>query len=305
MDRSGEKDVSICIVNYRTRDALNRLLASIPCRDPKISLEIWVVDNNSSDGSIEMVSRDFPEVNLIENPHNLGFAKAANQAMRASSGRYYLLSNPDVVVHENVMETMLDVMEKDPGIGILGCRLTDPQGRTLGSCGSFPKTSTLLFRSVALDKILKQNTRLREKYELDYCLFPEKRCRVDCVIGAFIMVRRSAVQEVGMLDEQFFLYGEDLDWCWRMREQGWKTSYIPDIHVTHEQGVSASLRPLRSIVHFHLAMLKFYRKHQKEQIPLLFRGLVPVGVSLKLVLSLIRHGLGIRSGARVYRTTVQ
>ncbi len=303
MVESGETDISVCVVNFNTGDALERCLASLEAPAGSLSMEICVVDNHSSDGSAERVAERFPDVRLIRNTDNLGFARAANQAMRAGHGRFFLLCNPDVAVPTGTLEALVPMMEKESRTALLGCRQVTPDGRELGSCGRFPGTATILLRSLALDKLLGLNRRLRERFELDYFVFPEDTGPVDCIIGAFLLVRREAVEDVGMLDEDFFLYGEDLDWNLRMRNRGWEVVYTPDLFVIHEQGVSAGSRPLRSLWLFHVAMYKFYRKHQRPGVPAPLRWIVPAGIAGKLVLSLARHAAGTRAGGRIYRTT--
>jgi len=262
-----------------------------------------VVDNRSMDRSADRVAERFPGVRLIRNDRNLGFARAANQAMREARGRYFLLCNPDVVVPAGSLEALFRTMEASPRTGLLGCRQITPGGKTLGSCGRFPGTATILLRSLALDKILRRSDRLRLRFELDYFVFPETAGPVDCVIGAFLLARRTAVDEVGGLDEEFFLYGEDLDWCLRMRQQGWEVAYTPEVCVVHEQGASAGSNPVRSLWLFHVAMYKFYRKHQRQGIPFPLRWAVPAGIAGKLLLSLARHAAGTRPGQSIYRTT--
>ena len=300
---AGEVDISVCVVSYNARDALERCLRSLSTPETGPSMEIWVVDNHSRDGSADRVAEAFPEVHLIRNPRNLGFARAANQAMRSARGRYFLLCNPDVVVPVGTLDTLVGIMEKHPGTGLLGCRQTTPEGITLGSCGRFPGTAQILMRSVALDKLLGLSVHLRERLALDYFVFPDRTGPVDCVTGAFVLARRAAVEEVGLLDEDFFLYGEDLDWCLRMRLHGWEVTYTPEVSVVHEQGVSAESQPIRSLWLFHSAMYTFYRKHQRQRIPMLLRWTVPAGIGGKLLLSLVRHAAGVRPGQRIYRTT--
>ena len=303
MGRPVEIDISVCIVSYNARDSLETCLASMPLASHSPFFEICVVDNHSSDRSAEMVAHRFPDVMLIRNRNNLGFAKAANQAMRIGRGKYFLLANPDVIVPPGTLETLFRLMEKDRLIALSGCRQITPDGKILGSCGRFPKTSTLLLRSTALDKLLKKSRLLQKKFQLEYFVFPDETGPVDCITGAFILVRRSAIEDVGLLDEQFFLYGEDLDWNMRMRKRGWKVVYTPEASVIHKQGVSASTRPARSLLFFHIAMYKFYRKHQRHRVPPLLRWMVTVGITLKLFLALARHLSGTQGGDKIYRTT--
>jgi GT2 family glycosyltransferase len=303
MEPHRELDLSVCVVSYNAREPLERCLASLRTGKGGPSLEICVVDNHSRDGSADRVAGRFPAVRLIRNGHNLGFARAANQAMQGARGRYLLLCNPDVVVPAGTLEALFRIMEASPRTGLLGCRQTTPDGKTLGSCGRFPGTATILLRSLALDKILRRSNRLRRRFELDYFVFPETAGPVDCVIGAFVLARRTAVEDVGGLDEDFFLYGEDLDWCLRMRQHGWEVAYTPEVCVVHEQGASAGSNPVRSLWLFHVAMYKFYRKHQRQGIPFPLRWAVPAGIAGKLLLSLARHAAGTRPGQSIYRTT--
>lgn len=303
MNASGQADLSVCVVNYNAGEAVERCIASLVGLAAAGFLEIWVVDNHSTDGSAERVAERFPEVRMIRNGKNLGFARAANQAMRAGGGKFFLLCNPDVVVPAGTVEALVSLLEREPRAALAGCRQFTPDGRELGCCGRLPGPATLLARSLALDKLLGRSRRLRERLALDYFVFPETGGPVECIIGAFLLARREAVEQVGGLDEAFFLYGEDLDWNVRMRRAGWQVLFTPEAFVVHEQGVSAGTRPLRSLWHFHAAMYRFYRKHQREGIPLPLRWVVPAGIAGKLVLALARHAAGTRPGGRIYRTT--
>jgi len=300
---SGQADISVCVVSYNARASLERCLRSLEAQGASPALDIWVVDNRSTDGSARLVADRFPGVHLVRNPRNLGFARAANQALRAARGRHFLLCNPDVVVPEGALAALLGILERTPGAGLLGCRQTTPEGEVLGSCGRFPGTATILLRSTALDKLLGRRASWRKRLALDYFVFPEATGPVDCVLGSLILARREAVEDVGLLDEDFFLYGEDLDWCLRMRLAGWAVVYTPEVSVVHEQGASAARRPARSLWLFHVAMYKFYRKHQRRRIPLPLRWLVPAGIAGKLALSLARHAAGTRAGQHIYRAT--
>lgn len=297
--------VSVCVVSFNAREPLRRFLESLSVVGPGVSLETCVVDNASSDGSADMVAARFPGVRLIRNRRNEGFARAANRAMGASPAPFHLLANPDIVLHAGSVEALLRIMEEDPGIGLLGCGLLDEAGNVLGACGPFPTTATLLLRSVALDKLLKRSEALRERFALEYFSFPETRQAVDCLLGAFLLARRTAVEQVGMLDERFFLYGEDMDWCRRMREAGWKTVHAPEVRVTHAQGKSAATMPYRSAWLFHQAMYKLYGKYHRDRLPLGLRWVIPAGIALKLGLAWGRHLAGLRSGASIYRTVAE
>ncbi|MDZ7303378.1 MAG: glycosyltransferase [candidate division KSB1 bacterium] len=259
-------DVSIIIVNYNVREylrqsllSLRSALAELLAQNPAAA-EIFVVDNASGDGSVEMVRREFPEVKLIVNHENLGFAAANNQALRQARGRLVVLLNPDTVVQEDTFTAIRDFMERHPDAGMVGCKVLNPDGSLQLACRrSFPTPWVAFTRLSGLSQLFPKS-RWFGRYNLTY-LPEDETVEVEAISGSFMAVRREALAQVGMLDEDFFLYGEDLDWCFRMRTAGWKIYYFPGTQIIHFKGESARHSSLDNLRLFYQAMSQFVRKH--------------------------------------------
>ena len=248
--------VSIVIVNWNTCDLLADLLSSLQEHAPKVSFEILVVDNASSDGSQEMVAERFPTVRLVANRSNVGFARGVNQAMRESSGRYILLLNTDMLVLEGAIDAQVAFMESNPQCGVCGGKLLDGQHRPGPSYGRFPG-----IRSLLTDTVLH---RLGWDTTLGCIPVPEQDqpLDVDYVSGADLMIRRRTVEQIGLLDEQFFLYFEETDWCYRAARAGWKVTYVPTVRYVHLGSASFSDEVHRQ-EQFHTSLDLFLRKHYR------------------------------------------
>ena len=290
-------DLAIIIVNYNTRDYLRRCLTSIYDSRGDFVFEVCVVDNASSDGSADMVRAEFPQARLIESPVNGGFAYANNLGLRAygfeseQTGdgvvppedvphlpRYVLLLNPDTVLPAEALATMLQFMEKHPEAGVAGPKLVLPDGRLDLACRrSFPTPQISFYRMVGLSKLFPQHPRFG-RYNLTY-LDPDQVTEVDSVVGAFMLVRREAIQQVGLLDESFFMYGEDLDWAYRITQAGWKVYYNPAAVVLHVKRAASRHSP-KAQREFYRAMRIFYDKHYARTTPLWLHWLVLTGISL-------------------------
>ena len=254
-------DLSIIIVSWNVKGLLRRCLDSI-FQHPTSNLqfEVIVVDNASSDGSAEMVRAEFPQVRLIANEENLGFTRANNQGIAASRGRYVLLLNPDTEVLGDALGAMVDYMDVHPDVGALGPMLLNPDGSVQSSRRRFPTLATALLESTVFQWELSRDNRiLRRYYILDR---PDDEVQeVDWVTGACILMRREAIEEVGPLDEGFFMYSEELDWCRRAKEQGWKVVYLPTARVIHYGGKSSEqVVPFRHI-QFQRSKVRYFRKH--------------------------------------------
>ena len=254
-------DLSIIIVSWNVKGLLRRCLDSI-FQHPTSNLqfEVIVVDNASSDGSVEMVRAEFPQVRLMANEENLGFTRANNQGIAASRGRYVLLLNPDTEVLGDALGAMVDYMDVHPDVGALGPMLLNPDGSVQSSRRRFPTLATALLESTVFQWELSRDNRiLRRYYVLDR---PDDEVQeVDWVTGACILVRREAIEEVGLLDEGFFMYSEELDWCRRAKEQGWKVVYLPTARVIHYGGKSSEqVVPFRHI-QFQRSKVRYFRKH--------------------------------------------
>jgi GT2 family glycosyltransferase/lipopolysaccharide/colanic/teichoic acid biosynthesis glycosyltransferase len=253
-------DVSVIIVNYNVREFLRQSLLSLRKALVELSAEIFVVDNASTDGSGDMVRQEFPEVQLIANRENLGFAAANNQALRQARGRLVVLLNPDTVVQEDTFVAIRDFMGTHPGTGMVGCKVLNPDGTLQLACRrSFPTPWIAFTRLSGLSRLFPRS-RWFGRYNLTY-LPEDETAEVEAISGSFMAVRREALAQVGMLDEAFFLYGEDLDWCFRMRQSGWKIYYFPGTQIVHFKGESAKQSGLDNLRLFYQAMGLFVRKH--------------------------------------------
>lgn len=251
-------DLSILIVNWNVRDLLRRCLYSILANLPSCQLEIIVVDNGSTDGSVEMVRMEFPQVCLIANPDNRGFPAANNQGLGIAQGRYVLLLNPDTEVVGNALETMVAFADAHPDVGVVGPQLLNPDGTVQSSRRRFPTLATAVFESTWLQPYAPRRL-LERYYVLDR---PDDAIQdVDWVTGAALMARREAIEQVGPLDEGFFMYSEELDWCRRFRDAGWRVVYLPTAQVIHYGGKSSEqVLPARHI-HFQASKIRYFQKY--------------------------------------------
>jgi len=273
----------VILVSYNTRDRLARCLRSLVDQPRSLSLEIVVVDNASTDGSADLVARRFPRVTLVRNDRNVGYAAANNQALAISRGRRLLLLNPDTVVPHGVPSALLrDIEECGEGVGIVGCRLLRLDGTLDLACRrSFPTPLTALWRFLRLARVFPRS-RSFGRYNLTY-LDPRGTYEVDSVVGAFMLVKREVYERIGGLDESFFMYGEDLDWCFRARSSGFVVRYVGSVTVVHEKGASSRLAALRMNYHFHRAMVLFHRKHLGPRYAGVLNALVYAGIAARFL----------------------
>ncbi|KAA8999495.1 glycosyltransferase family 2 protein [Paenibacillus spiritus] len=283
-------DVSILILNYNTCRLTLDCLRSVYDSATAYRYEVIVVDNHSSDGSVEAIRREFPQAVLIANEENVGFARGNNQAMKMAAGRYVLLLNSDTVVMPETLDTMIRFMDERPDIGASGCKIILPDGSLDKACKrGFPTPSASFYYAFGISKLFPDNPRYNG-YQLGY-LDPDQDYAVDALVGAFMMVRRETIAEVGGLDEEFFMYGEDLDWCYRIKEAGWGIWYYPRTSIIHLKGGSARRRPPKIIYEFHRAMILFHRKHYQAKYNVMVNGAVYAGVGVKLAAALLRNAL--------------
>jgi GT2 family glycosyltransferase len=252
-------DLSVVIVNWNTREFLSRCLRSVYDTTPDLDFEVIVVDNGSTDGSQEMVRQEFPGVGLIVNTENRGFAKANNQAIRRSRGRYVLLLNSDAFVRENAIEHTIAFMDGHPEAGMAGCKLLFEDGRLQPSCYAFPTLFTEFLIAVGLDRLLPRS-RLFGKYGMTYWDFDDIR-EVDVILGAFMLVRATAIDDVGLMDERYFMYSEEVDWCYRLREKGWKIYFYPHVEAVHLGGGSTRRVRAEMLIRLYGSRIEFFRKH--------------------------------------------
>jgi N-acetylglucosaminyl-diphospho-decaprenol L-rhamnosyltransferase len=280
--------LDVVIVAYRSRELLRACLQSVREHGPDAPHVVYVVDNASSDGTLQMVRSDFPDVNLIACDRNLGFGAANNAAIRRSRGRYLLFLNPDTRLAAGALDALLRVMDSRPDIGMCGCRLVREDG-------SFDHASKRSFPTIvgALGHFLRIGRSSWAPRPLAQYRAPEIEAGpVDAVNGAFMLVRRKALEQVGLFDEGFWMYMEDLDLCYRFREAGWTTWYEPSVTVVHVKGgTSGPIRSARLNYASHYGMLRFYRKHYASRHSALTNVSVYAGIAIKLAVSLARAEL--------------
>ncbi len=251
-------DLSIVIVNWNVRDLLRGTLASIAAGQGELTIQTIVVDSGSQDGSVAMVADEFPDVTLIACPENVGFARGNNIGFAEAGGRYVLLLNPDTVVVGDALTVMVDRLRQDTSIGALGPQLLNPDGTVQSSRRRFPTVATGLFESTWLEGVAPSGV-LDRYYMADR---PDDRAtEVDWVTGAAIMVPREVIQDVGGLDEGYFMYSEELDWCRRIKEAGWQIVYEPAAQVVHYVGQSSDQAVTARHINFQQAKLRYFRKY--------------------------------------------
>lgn len=303
-------DLSIIILNYNTQDLLRQCLTSLienckACfeqvflRKVKIEnceYEVIVVDNASSDGSPEMVKKEFPQAKLIANPENWGFAKGNNVALRQAQGKYILLLNSDTVVEKETLPRMIKFMEENPKVGVATCRVELADGSLDLACHrGFPTPWASLTYFLGLEKLFPKS-RIFGRYHLGF-LPLDKIHEIDSPVGAFYLLKKEVINQVGLLDEDYFMYGEDLDWSFRIKKAGWKLVYYPHVKIIHlkrksglqkEGKIADEVRELRrkTMTHFYEAMRLFYQKNYRDKYPFWVGRLVNLGINLKLKLSL-------------------
>ena len=250
------------------------LLPSVFASTKKYSYEVIVVDNDSQDGTAESVAGllpMIPNLKLIKNQNN-GFAAGNNLGIKNSLGRYILLLNPDTQVMPDTFEVMLDMMENRPNVGISGCKLIKGDGKLDLACRRrFPNPANSFKRLFLRDNKNYNYTDIDENREME----------VDSVVGAFLLIRKSVINKIGLLDESFFMYGEDLDWCWRCKSAEYKVLYYPRTFIYHYKGQSSKKAPFKMLKAFHDSMWIFYQKHYAATYPLPFNWLVWCGIYLR------------------------
>jgi GT2 family glycosyltransferase len=248
-------DVSVVVVSFNTRDVLEACLRALLSSEG-VRLEVFVVDNASTDGSAHTVERRFPAVTLLKSPHNRGFAAANNLAIPRSRGRYILLLNPDTVVERGTVATLAEFLDLRPEVGIAGPRVLNADG-SLQSCGYWYPT---LLREVRLSKNVDRFLRAvlgESRPDPD----PTRPTKVDWVDGCCLMIRRRVIEQIGLLDEQFFLYAEELDWCRSARKAGWEIMTCPAAQMTHLRGTSTEQVKDAALAALVETRLQYYRKH--------------------------------------------
>jgi GT2 family glycosyltransferase len=252
-------DVSIVVVAWNVKRLLFECLQSVYSETRGIEFEIIYVDNASSDGSVQMVREHFPQVTIIENPDNKGFIRANNQAIEIARGRYVLLLNSDTLILRNAITKVVEFSDQHADAAVVGCRVLNPDHTLQGNCFRFYSTLNMLFDAVFLSRVFP-NSRLFGRKTYSGWKYDSAR-EVDVVVGCFSLVRQEAIKQVGMMDETFFTYGDDIDWCWRFAKAGWKVWFTPVAEIIHYGGQTTKQSPSAFTLQLFGAYLLNVRKH--------------------------------------------
>jgi len=287
-------DLSIIIVSYNAKEFLKNCIASIMKSVKTVSYEIIIIDNNSPDMSSEMVRKKFPQIKLIENKRNTGFSKANNQGIKASQeSSYILFLNPDTVMQEKTIEKMIDFMNNHKDTGASTCKLIMPNGKIDDATHrGFPTPWNAFCHFTGLSRIFPKS-RIFTGYNLGWMNLEETH-EIDALAGAFMLVRRRAGEEAGWWDEDYFFYGEDIDFCYMLKQKGWKIYYVPKVSIIHYKGVSGGIKTVSKEIttaseetkkrasHWRFeAMRIFYNKHYRQKYPWIINFLVDKGITLR------------------------
>jgi GT2 family glycosyltransferase len=289
-----EIECSVCIVSFKARDYLKACLDSIYVNDHRPpGYEIIVVDNGSSDGTGEMIRSDYPEICLITNTDNLGFTYPVNQALRQARGAYLLVLNPDTIVEPAAINELTRFLKNHPQAGICGPKVLNPDGSLQKPCRrgeSRPWAVISYFTGLSR---LFPKSKLFSEYLLTY-LDEDETNEVAGVSGSCMLIRREVIDDIGYLDERFFAYQEDADYCFRVRQAGWKVFYVPSAKIIHFGGMGGShVQPYRSILAWHRSYWLFYRKNLAKNYFFFFNWLYYLAMGVKLLLALLQHTLHI------------
>ncbi|MDD5772642.1 MAG: glycosyltransferase family 2 protein [bacterium] len=286
--------LTISIVNWNTKELLKNCLESIFQNYSGNDYEVIVVDNNSNDGSIEMLEKCFPRVKKIKNEYNAGFGKANNQAMAVCEGEYILILNPDIVIKKGSLEKMLDFLEKNESAGAAGAKLLNPDGtvQMKGFYRKFPSLmQILLFKSV-LYKIFRHFEGISSRY-FEYQDINNLH-EVDQIPGACILVKREVYKKIGGFDEEYFIWYEDVDWCYRMKKAGWKLYYLPEAEITHYGGQSfLNIDTGEKIVLFYTSLLKYFKKNLPQKDYFLARSIIISNFMIVNILQILLYPFAI------------
>lgn len=279
-------DLSVVILSYNTRDLLAQTLRTVEDAVEGLAAEVIVVDNASRDGSAEMVEEQFPAARVIRNQQNIGFAAGNNVALRQVEGRHVLLLNSDTVVRRDTLRCLTAFLDEHPEAGAAGCKILNPDGTLQLSCRrGFPTPMAAFCKMSGLSRLFPNSPRMA-RYNLTY-LDPEKTHEVDALSGSCMMVRKEAMDQVGLLDEDYFFYGEDLDWCFRIREAGWRIYYVPATEIIHFKGESSRAEQMRFRYRFYEAMSIFVAKHMQRRYRFFPLWILHLGIVLYGSLSLV------------------
>lgn len=279
-------DLSITICSWNTQEDTRACLQSLERVRDEVSMEVIVLDNNSEDGSPDMVEREFPWVRLMRESRNLGFTGGQNAMLAARKGYHALLLNSDTVVHPNALRDLMAFLRANSDIGVVGPKLENPDGSLQFSCRRFPQPVAALFRNTPLGKLFPNNRFTRDYLMQDWG--HDQIRDVDWVSGAALLARGELIDKIGHLDPEYYMFSEDVDYCWRTHEAGYRVVYYPNSVITHAIGRSTDKAPNRMIGRFHKSMLRFYRKNM---LPKVSPPLRPFALGLATVALVARASL--------------
>ncbi len=285
-----EPIISVIIVNYNVREFLEQCLDSVQRALKSIPSEIIVVDNASVDDSVPMIRQRFPQVMLIENKKNVGFSAANNQGLEVARGQFIVLLNPDTVVQEDTFTKLLDFFARTPDASAATCKIINPDGTFSVDCRhSIPTPLTAFWKVVGLSRLFPKS-KIFGRYNLTY-LNENDTYQVEAISGSFMMMRREIVKKVGKLDEDFFMYCEDIDYCHRINKAGGKIYYVPDSQIIHYKGESTKKNNLDYVITFNRSLYKFYKKHYQKKYVYPFKWLILLGTVLRGLFIFIKNNL--------------
>lgn len=280
-DQQAEKvvDLSIVIISWNTCRLLDECLVSIYKNPPSGEYEVWVVDNNSHDGTQQMVREKYPQVNLIANKENLGFARANNQAIRKSQGRFVLCLNPDTEVQAGAIDLLVDFMEEHAAAGGAGPYLFNSDGSFQVSAYPMPNLGREFWRLFKLDRIHKSSL-----YDV-HCQGAQEVCQVEVLKGAAMLLRREAIEQVGLFDEDYFVYTEEVDLCYRLNRTGWGIYWVPEAKVLHHEGQSTHKVAEKMFLQLYRSKILFFRKRYGLLSSWIYKLILLLAAVFRLLLS--------------------
>ena len=271
--------ISVIIVSWNVKRYLVDCLNSLQQYPPSHKYEIIVVDNNSIDGTSDLVKEKFPYINFIKNEQNLGFAAANNRGIKVAKGLYIFLLNPDTIVHKGAVDRLIGFMDDNPDVGACGPKLLNADGTTQGSVRQFPTFRAALYRHTIF-KVLLIFRKQQHRYMMRHFSY-DRQMDVDQVTGAAFMTRKSIVDQIGAMDEQFFMYYEEVDFCYRVNKAGYRIVFTPTAAITHFGGQSSGQIPIENRMMLVKSMLMFFRKHRGRFVTGLFNVLFKPAVILR------------------------
>jgi len=282
-------DLSVVIVSWNIRDLLGKCLHSINSNQGELMVEVIVVDSGSSDGTPTMLREEYSWVRLVACEQNVGFPKGNNIGLAEANGRFLLLLNPDTEVQGEALSLMTRYLDEHGSVGIVGPQLLNPDGSVQSSRRRFPTVMTGLFESTWLQPFAPKSL-IDDYYASD--LADDELAEVDWLVGACLMTRRAVLEQVGPLDEDYFMYSEELDWCRRVKDAGWQIIYFPDATVVHHIGKSSEQAVTERHINYQRAKLRYFRKFHGESVAAFLRFMLLMNYAVQIVLEASKGALG-------------